>query len=69
MTWEEKKHEYMNKYITKNVLYKRINFSVNNPEDMELYEWVKQVEEQIGSRKLAGYLKQLIREDMNKHKT
>ena len=67
MTWQEKKREYMNEYITKNVLYKRINFSVNNPDDMELYEWVKKVEEQIGSRKLSGYLKQLIREDMNKH--
>lgn len=64
MAWEDKKREYMNGYVKKNVLYKNLNFSRSNPEDMEIWEWLKAYEQTEG--KVAPYIKALIRADMLK---
>ena len=63
--WKNDPKGYMNDYVRENVKYKRINFSANNPEDMEMFEWLT---ENYGSRKFSQYAKQLIKEDMEKQK-
>ena len=69
MSWEDKKRGYMNQYVQENVLYKRINFSVNNPDDMEIWEYLKTIEEEVGKRKLSTYFKKLIKNDMKKQQS
>ena len=61
--WKDDPKGYMNKYVRDNVLYKRINFSVNNPDEKAMYDWLC---ENYGSRKLSQYVKSLIAEDMKR---
>lgn len=53
---------YDKQYIKDNIHQKTISFNRKNEGDEELYEWITQQANQ------AQYLKNLIREDMEKHK-
>lgn len=55
------KYRYDQEYIKKNMKRVLITFNRNNPQDMQLVEWM---EKQPGS--MTGYMKRLIREDMKK---
>lgn len=55
------KRGYMNEYIKANVVYRRINFSVKNLEDMQMVQWLDSREEGI-----AQYVKGLIRQDIRR---
>lgn len=54
-------YEYNKAYSKQFVRYKRINFNLNSPEDLELMEWLDAQKEGI-----SNYLKRLIRIDMKK---
>ena len=54
--------DYINKYVHDNVVYKRINFSRSNPDDMAMSAWLDAHKEEG----ISNYLKRLISEDMKK---
>lgn len=56
------KATYDKKYQAENVTRKSIFFNKGNPEDLEMLEWLKEK----GERRISGYVKGLIRDDMNK---
>lgn len=49
-------------YIKNNIKFVAVPFNQTKPEDKELYDWLRS----IGGRKRTAYIKQLIREDMEK---
>ena len=53
--------EYVKQYHREQVIGKKVTFNRNNPDDMELLEWLVNRPEGM-----VGYIKKLIREDMNK---
>lgn len=57
------KAKYDLDYLKQNVVLKNISFNRNKPDDMELLEWINQQ-----SPSANGYVKNLIREDMERHK-
>ena len=58
---KKKKQAYDLEYLKKFVKVKSIPFNVKNPEDMEMFEWIKNQPES-GNQ----YVKRLIREDMRR---
>ncbi len=54
---------YMNEYVKEKLIYKRVNFTKSNPDDMELLAWLESQPE-----KTAPYIKRLIRADMRARK-
>lgn len=52
---------YIRGYVKVNVRYKKMNFNVNQADDMALYEWIEKQPEGT-----SNYLKRLVRDDMNK---
>lgn len=53
-------NEYINGYIKGHYKWVNVPFSMNNPEDVELYEYLKK----FSRGKKTPYIKKLIREDM-----
>ena len=49
-------------YIKNNIKFIAVPFNQSKSEDKELYDWLRD----IGGRKRTAYIKQLIREDMEK---
>ena len=59
-----KKLEYDKDYYAKYIKRKVLNFNKLIPEDAELLKWL----ESRGDREMSSYIKQLVREDMEKNK-
>ena len=51
------KSEYDQEYNRRNIKRKFIPFNIQNPEDLELLEWLK-------GKNVTAYVKELIRADM-----
>ena len=54
--------DYINQYVQDNVVYKRVNFSRGNPDDMAMVAWL----DAHKGEGISNYLKRLIAEDMKK---
>ena len=71
--WKDDPKKYMNDYVTRNVKYRRISFSANNHEDMQIHDWISEnfdkKPENDKKRNFSQYVKQLIKEDMEKQNT
>ena len=52
-------NKYVNDYISKNYKWVSLGFNQKVPEDVEIYEWLKQFK-----KTKAPYIKALIRKDM-----
>lgn len=52
------KSAYNQEYNKKNIIQKLITFNRNNPEEIEIYNYL------MTKRNVNGYIKQLIREDI-----
>lgn len=61
----EKEAEYRKEYQRKNIIYRKANFNRNNPDDMNMVEWLDEKGKGDG---VSNYLKGLIREKMQKEK-
>jgi hypothetical protein len=53
--------DYINKYVQDNIVYKRINFSRSNPDDMAISAWLDAQKDGEG---ISNYIKRLIMQDM-----
>lgn len=53
--------EYVNDYIKKTIVYRRMNFNRNKPDDMQMVEWIDAQPEGA-----SNYLKRLVQDDMSK---
>lgn len=60
---KERKMAYDREYASKNVTRKSIYFSRLDPDDMKMVGWL----DSKGNRNISGYVKGLIRDDMNKN--
>lgn len=58
----KRKRAYDKEYINKNIAMKTLSFNQNDPEDMEIYDWIQSK----GKRNGTKYIKDLIREDMRR---
>lgn len=56
------KSAYDQEYIRKNIKRKLITFNVNKAEDREMLDWLN------GIDNVVGYVKRLIREDMERYR-
>lgn len=56
------KQAYDAKYIKENIIQRTLSFNRGDPEDMEMYEWIKSK----GRGNGTPYIKGLIREDMKR---
>ena len=55
------KSAYDQEYIRKNIKRKLITFNVNKAEDREMLGWLNEIDN------VVGYVKRLIREDMERY--
>ena len=55
--------EYVNEYIKTTIIYRRMSFNRNKPDDMQMVEWI---DSQPGGA--SNYLKRLVRGDMERGK-
>ena len=53
--------KYIQQYIHDNVKHIKVSLNKNKPEDMQIIAWIAQQ-----SERASGYIKRLIREDMEK---
>jgi len=57
---KKRKGAYDARYIKANIRQRTLSFNRNNPEDMEMYDWIGKQEN------ATQYLKSLVREDIKK---
>jgi len=54
--------QYIKDYNREHIYYRKLSFNVSNEDDMRMMKWLDERPQSTSS-----YLKQLIREDMNKN--